>query len=97
MQTQNRTDRKPPTDPNTEPGKAGKGRETGPAMEEVRELLVQCLHRHLHTNRALDSLNNVDRPPPLEQERETMDNALRMCNYLLFVFDTVNNFFPGGR
>ena len=32
-------------------------------MEEARELLVQCQHRHSHTNRTLDSLNNVDRPP----------------------------------
>ena len=30
-------------------------------MDEVRELLVQCLHRHSHTNRTLESLNNVDR------------------------------------
>ena len=34
-------------------------------MEEVRELRVQCLHRHSHTNRTLDSLNDVDRPPKL--------------------------------
>ena len=25
---------------------------------------MQCLHSHSHTNRTLDSLNNVDRPPP---------------------------------
>ena len=24
---------------------------------------VQCLHRHSHTNRTLDPLSNVDRPP----------------------------------
>ena len=33
-------------------------------VEEVGELRVQCLHRHSHTNRTLDSLNTVNPPPP---------------------------------
>ena len=53
--------------PTTQPRKEGKGGGTGPEVEEARGLLVQCLellvrcrHRHLHTNRTLDLLNNVD-------------------------------------
>ena len=34
----------------------------GPAVEDTRELLVKCVRSHSHTNRTLDSLNNVDRP-----------------------------------
>ena len=63
MPTQNRRDRKPPGTPNTHPGKEGKGGGMGPAVEDTRELLVKCVRSHSHTNRTLDSLNNVDRPP----------------------------------
>ena len=38
----------------------------GPAVEEDRELPVQCLHSHLHTNRTLDSLDTADRRPEKE-------------------------------
>ena len=47
---------------NTPPGEEGRGGGTGPAVVKARELLVQCPHRHSHTDRTLDSLNNVDRP-----------------------------------
>ena len=52
--------------PNTQPGKEEKGGGTGTAVEEARELIVQCLHSHSHTNRTLDSLSSVDRPPSVE-------------------------------
>ena len=60
MPTQNRQGA-----PDTQPGKEGKARGTGPAVEEARELHTQCLRRHSHIiiiNCTLDSLNNVDRP-----------------------------------
>ena len=44
---------------------SGKGRGTVRAVEEARELLVQCLHSHPHTNRTLDSLNSMECPPRL--------------------------------
>ena len=49
--------------PNTQPRTEGKGRRARPAVEDARELHVQCLHRHSHIHRTLNSLNNVDRPP----------------------------------
>ena len=55
-----RIDRKPPGI--TQPGKEGKDRGTGPAVEEGRELHMQCPHRHSHTKCTMESLNNVDRP-----------------------------------
>ena len=47
--------------PMAKPGRKGRGGGTGLAVEEDRELPVQCLHSHAYTNRTLDSLNNVDR------------------------------------
>ena len=51
--------------PNTQPGEEGWGGGKGLA-EEDRELPVQCLHSHSHTNRTttrtLDPLNNVEYP-----------------------------------
>ena len=59
-QERQKTVRGPPT-PN--PGRKGG---SGPAVEEDRELPVQCLHSHSHTNRTttrtLDPLNNVEYP-----------------------------------
>ena len=49
-----------PGDPQ-HPTREGRGGGTGLAVEEDRELPVQCLHSHAYTNRTLDSLNNVDR------------------------------------
>ena len=46
--------------PDTQPGEEGRGGGKGLAVEEERELPVQCLHSHSHTNRTLDSLSNVD-------------------------------------
>ena len=60
MPTQNRTDRKPPGDP--QHPTQGKGRGMGPAVEEARQLLMQCPHPHSHANRTLGSLETVDRP-----------------------------------
>ena len=58
MKTENRQET-----PDTQPGQEGRGGGTGvAAQEEDTEMPVQCLHSHLHTNRTLDSLNNVDPP-----------------------------------
>ena len=62
MPGQNRGIRKPPVDPKTPPGEEGRGAGKGLAVEEAGELPVQSLRRHSHTNRTLDSLNNVGRP-----------------------------------
>ena len=60
MQTQNRTHRKPPT-PN--PRRKGRVQGRDRRWRRLGNCLGKTLHRHLHTNRTLDSLNNVDRPP----------------------------------
>ena len=49
--------------PTPEPGRKGRVGGTQPA-EGARQLLGQCPHSPAHTNRAPDSLNNVDRPTP---------------------------------
>ena len=61
MQTQTRGNHQgTPNAPLAEEGTGG-GRLR--AVVGARELPAQCPHRHSHTNRTLDSLNNVDRPP----------------------------------
>ena len=50
--------------PTSQRGMEGGAGGTGLALEEDREMPVQCLHSHPHTNRTLDSLNNVIRSPP---------------------------------
>ena len=62
MPTQNKIDRHPPGNPYTQPGKEGKGRGMGWAVEEARPTHMQRLHRHSHTKCTMESLNNVDRP-----------------------------------
>ena len=61
MQTQNRGNGQ--GTPNTPLAEEGRGGGRGRAVVEARELPAQCPHSHSHTNRTLDSLNNVDRPP----------------------------------
>ena len=60
MPTQNRENRKPQGAPNTASSEEGRGGGKGLPVPEATELPVQCLHSHLHTNRTLDSLNNVE-------------------------------------
>ena len=61
MQTQNRGNRQ--GTPNTPLAEEGRGGGRGRAVVEARELPAQCPHSHSHTNRTLDSLNNVERLP----------------------------------
>ena len=78
--------------PNTQPGQEGRAGGTGPAVEEDRELPAQCLHRHSHTNRTLDSLDNVDRPlslpyTPAEFWMESQQPVCAPFQYLLIPAD----------